>query len=90
MDNGSDNKMTLSLEERINGVVHDGPDLVQKLSKLAVADDAPIEIVTELPAATDLDIILGYVMRWWKYSDCSTRICGYMHGVIRHRLRSTY
>lgn len=57
-------RSTLTMEERINGVVHDGPDLLYKLSKLATPAGQPIEIVSELPAATDLDIILGYVTRW--------------------------
>lgn len=55
---------TLTMEERIDGVVHDGPDLLFKLSKLATPEGQPVEIVSELPAATDLDIILGYITRW--------------------------
>lgn len=54
----------LTMEERIDSVVHDGPDLLYKLSRLNTPADQPIEIVSELPAATDLDIILGYVTRW--------------------------
>lgn len=54
----------LSMEDRIDGVVHDGPDLLYKLSKVIVPEGQPLEIVSELPAATDLDIILGYITRW--------------------------
>lgn len=58
------NVTRMTLDERINGVVKDGPDILVKLSKLTPKDNEPIEIVTELPAATDPDIILGYVRRW--------------------------
>lgn len=54
----------LSLEERIDGLVHDAPDILYKLSKLEQRGDGPIEIVADLPAAPDVDIILGYVQRW--------------------------
>ena len=54
----------LSLDERINGVVHDAPDVLYKLSRLETPKDQPIEIVSELPAAADPDIILSYVQRW--------------------------
>lgn len=54
----------LSLEERINGVMHDGPDILYRLTKLATPEGQSIEIVSELPAATDPDIIIGYVQRW--------------------------
>ena len=53
-----------TLEERINGLIHDGPDILYRLSKLEQASDQPIEIVSELPAAVDPDIILSHAMRW--------------------------
>ena len=64
---------TLSLEDRINGVVHDGPDLLYKISKLDTPAGAPIEIVSELPAATDLGIILGYITRWVEVQHVTNR-----------------
>lgn len=54
----------MSLDERIDGLVHDAPDILYKLSKLATPEGKPIEIVSELPAAIDPDIILGHVQRW--------------------------
>ena len=54
----------LSLDERINGVLHDTPDILYRLTQLQPTDGKPIEIVSDLPAAADPDIILGYVQRW--------------------------
>lgn len=54
----------LSLEERIDGLVHDAPDILYTLSKLEQRGDGPLEIVADLPAAPDVDIILGHVQRW--------------------------
>lgn len=54
----------LTLEERIEGVIHDGPDLLFRLSKTLPQGNEAIEIVSELPAAADPDIIIGYVTRW--------------------------
>jgi hypothetical protein len=54
----------LPLDERINGVIHDSPDILYRLTKLETPEDQPIEIVSELPAAVDPDIIIGYVQRW--------------------------
>ena len=53
-----------TLEDRINGVMQDGPDILYRLSRLNQPADQPIEIVSELPAAPDPDILMGYVMRW--------------------------
>lgn len=67
----------LTLDERINGVVHDAPDILFRLSKLATPKGQPIEIVSELPAAADPDIILGHIRRWseiQKYFDCDLRV----------------
>jgi len=55
---------TLSLDERINGCIKDTPDILYQLTKMGVPENYPIEIVTELPAALDADIILGHVQRW--------------------------
>lgn len=60
MGNGS----YLTLDERIDRVVRDSADILYKLNKIDAEDDAPIEIVSELPAAIDSNIILSYVMRW--------------------------
>lgn len=68
---------TISLEERINGVMKDSPDIIYKLSKLQTPKDQPIEIVTELPAAADPGVILGLVQRWVNiqhYFDCDLRV----------------
>lgn len=54
----------LSLEERIDGLVHDAPDILYTLSRLEQRGEGPIEMVTDLPAAQDVDIILGYIQRW--------------------------
>lgn len=54
----------LTLDDRINGVLQDSPDILYRLCKLDNNSDKPIEIVSELPAAADPDIILGYVSRW--------------------------
>ena len=59
-----DTNSKITLEDRINGVMKDSPDIIYKLSKLTTPKDMPIEIVTELPAAPDPDIVIGLVTRW--------------------------
>lgn len=98
MDNVSSNKM-YSLDERINGLVKDSPDILYKLNKLATPKGQPIEIVAELPAAVDPDIILGNVQRWreiQKYFDCDLRVYAwtyntevekYLLGSVQHMSR---
>lgn len=54
----------LSINERIDGCVKDAPDILYTLSRIEPRGDDPIEIVSELPAAPDVDILLGIVMRW--------------------------
>lgn len=74
----------LSLDERINGVVHDSPDILYKLTKLGTPSDQPIEIVTELPAAADPDIILGFVQRWVEiqhHFNCDVRVYAWSYTV---------
>lgn len=95
MDNVSSNKM-YSLEERINGLIVDSPDILYKLNRLSTPKGQPIEIVTELPSAIDPDIILGNVQRWrevQKYFDCELRIYAwtyntevekYLLGCVQH------
>ncbi len=58
--------MDISSLLTLDGITSDGPDVVYKLSQLQLSDDAPIEIVSELPAADDPDVILSYVQRWWE------------------------
>ena len=57
---------SMTLEERINGVVKDSPMLLYDLTKVGVSPDTnePIEIVVDLPAAPDPDILLGHISRW--------------------------
>lgn len=73
---------TLSLEERINGVMQDSPDILHKISKLQPPEGKPIEIVTELPAAIDVDLIIGCVQRWseiQKYFNRDLRVYAWSH-----------
>ena len=98
MDNLLSGKM-YTLDERINGLVQDSPDILYKLCKLATPKGQPIEIVTELPAAIAPDIILGHVQRWreiQKYFDCDLRIYAwtyntdvekYVLGSVQHMSR---
>ena len=60
----SSGSISLRLEEHLNNAVSDAPDIVYRLSQLQHKEDSPIEIVSELPAAVDVDIILGYIARW--------------------------
>ena len=57
-------RTNLPLDERINGVIKDSPDVIYQLSRIKQSDDTPIEIVSELPAAVDVAIILSYIQRW--------------------------
>lgn len=79
------NKTTqLSLDERIGGVVKDSADIIIKLSKLSPVGDEPIEIVSELPAAADPDIILGNIKRWQeiqKYFNRDLRVYAWSYTV---------
>lgn len=51
--------------EFLDTLVKDGPDVIYKLSQAPIPDgDRPIEILADLPAAIDIDIILGHVKRW--------------------------
>lgn len=55
----------------------DSEDILFKLNKLSTPKGQPIEIVTDLPARVDVDIIIGNVQRWreiQKYFDCELRI----------------
>lgn len=66
-----------SLEERLSGAVLDSPDIVKKLSYLNPPAGKPLEIVTELPAGLNPEIIIAMVMRWreiQQYFDCDVRI----------------
>ena len=42
-----------TLDERINGLVHDSEDILYKLNKLPLNEDEPIEIVTDMPEDTE-------------------------------------
>lgn len=78
----------LTLDERINGVVKDSSDIVYKLSKLKPVDGQPVEIVAELPAAADPDIILGTVKRWselQKYLDCDLRVYAWSYNTVTEK-----
>ncbi|MCM1215120.1 MAG: hypothetical protein NC548_11440 [Lachnospiraceae bacterium] len=54
----------MTLEERIDGMMRDSEDILHKITKLKPPKGRPIEIVTELPAALCVDIIVGNVQRW--------------------------
>lgn len=54
----------LTLDDRLNGIVKDSPDILYKLNQIEINEDSTIEIVTELPAAVDPYILLSYVSRW--------------------------
>ena len=74
----------ISLLDRINGVMKDSPDILFKLSKLETPHDKPIEIVTDLPAAADPDIIIGMVQRWseiQKYFNQDLRVYAWSYTV---------
>lgn len=53
-----------TLDERINGLVHDSEDILYKLNKLPLNEDEPIEIVTDMPVVPNTDIIIGSICRW--------------------------
>lgn len=66
-----------SIDSHLDGVIHDSPDILFKLSRLQPKEGNPIEIVTELPAALSPDIIIGYVQRWreiQQHFDCELRV----------------
>ena len=75
----------LELEERINGVMKDSPDILYKLSRLSTPKGEPVEIVTELPAALAPDIIIGDVQRWreiQKHFDCELRVYAWSYNPV--------
>lgn len=86
MDNTSKTKRrSLALEERINGVMKDSPDILYKLTRLATPKGQPIEIVTDLPAALAPDIIIGDVQRWreiQKHFDCELRVYAWSYNPV--------
>lgn len=51
----------LSLDNRLKTIVKDGPGVLADLSK---SEANVLEILSELPAAADPDIILGFIKRW--------------------------
>ncbi len=49
----------------LDAMVKDAPDVLYQLSQIKFTSaDEPAEILTELPAAVNVDIILGMVNRW--------------------------
>lgn len=56
---------SLRLDEHLKNAVRDTPDIVYQLSQLPPREGSTIEIVSDLPAAVDIDIILGYITRWY-------------------------
>lgn len=75
----------LSLDERINGMMKDAPDILYKLTKLEAAPGRPIEIVTELPAALHTGIIIGAVQRWseiQKHFDRELRVYAWSYNAV--------
>lgn len=71
---------------RIDNAVVDAPDVLYTISQLRPpVEGEPIEIVSELPAATDADIILGYIMRWHEIQEhfnCELRVYAWCHTTI--------
>lgn len=53
-----------TLDEHIKKLIKDDTDVLYRLSKAGVGSNDVVEIVTELPAATDPDLIIGCVSRW--------------------------
>ena len=55
---------TVTFEDKFADVIRDSSDILFKLRQANVDTSKPVEIVTELPASADPDILLGYVRRW--------------------------
>ena len=84
------------IDDHINGLMKDSPDILYKLTRLATPKGKPIEFVVELPAVTNPDIIIGYVQRWreiQKHFDCELRVYAwsyttevekYLLGCVQH------
>lgn len=63
MDTNTKKKITT--ENYWDKLVHDSPSVYYELSKINYKyEDEPAEIVTELPSAVCIDIILSMVSRW--------------------------
>lgn len=92
---------TETIDEHIKGLVVDGVDVLHHLSKISRGKDEPIEIVADLPAATDPDLIIGCVSRWneiqkhfnadlrvyaWSYN---TKVEKYVLGCVQNMSRIT-
>lgn len=70
-------KSSTLLDDYLESLMQDSPDILYKLSQAGVSSDKPVEIVTELPASADPDIVLGYIRRWsdiQKAFDCDLRV----------------
>ena len=60
----------LSLDNRIKNAAIDGPSVMIELSKQT---GSVLEMVSDLPAAPDPDIILSYVKRWKEIHDVTKK-----------------
>lgn len=72
------------IDSHIEGLLKDSPDILFRLTQLATPEGQPIEIVSELPAATNPDIIIGYVQRWreiQKHFNCELRVYAWSYSV---------
>lgn len=63
MDSNSKIK-ELTFEDRLKECVKDGEDVLYQIKQKITEDTEVIEIVVELPAAVDIDIIISHVQRW--------------------------
>ena len=90
-------KQTNPIDRRIGSAVEDGPDVVERLTRLGCASNDIIEIRTELPARVDCDIIIATVARWcdiarifgkpvrvygWSYNE---KVEDYIQGIVAQR-----
>ena len=60
----SDSTNTIKLEEHLRNAIPDTPNIMYDLAHSSFRENSPIEIVVELPAFLDYDILIGHVERW--------------------------
>lgn len=86
-----------SIDRHLDALLTDGPDIIQRLTRIGGANGPAIEIKAELPARVDCDIIIAMVNRWsdisfyynkpvrvygWCYND---KVEDYMQSLVCHR-----
>lgn len=71
------NTKNYPLDEKIRQCLKDSPDIVRRVAKRSPAKGSTVELVTELPAVNDVDILIGMAMRWREIADmfdCKLRV----------------